>query len=615
MAQSLISGGVSVTITDESFYIPAASPTVPLIFLATRGNKLQPDAVSVAAGTVESGVVRTVTSIGQSLKLFGVPHFWSDASGNQFHGDARNEYGLMALNQFLGVGNVAYTVRANIDLADEASTFIGIGTPVASTVTAVGVGNGTISAITATSAFVKPETIDVIFTSDESFTVQGSSSGIIGIGTVGVAFTSSKVNFTVTAGSTAFAPGDYFEFDLEYTFSNFIGVGDGTMTNIVPGTSAVAEVITVTFTSATAYTVSGSVSGPLGVGTVGIAFDDPANHISFLIEAGATPFGAADVFTLTLSEVHVFNPLGADDAAKRVAITTALSAAINSNVDVRSEIYEYNLILCPGYPELVDELLALSVDIRDEAFVIADSPVNKSAEATAAWAMTSARKNSTSVAYYYPWGLASNIDGTNVVCAASGIALRTYAYSDNMSYVWFAPAGATRGVVTGVDSIGYVTGKLGEPTTFVELYLNQGQRDVLYESFKNINPITYFPGQGILVWGQKSSATAASALDRVNVVRLVMYIKRALRKGAFPFVFEPNDKITRGNLKSMADSFLNGVMAKRGLEDFATICSELNNGPEVRANNEMVLDVAIIPTLTAEFIYIPIRVLAQGADL
>ena len=200
---SLISAGVSVTVTDESFYIPAAAPTVPLIFLATRGNKLQPDAVSVAAGTVESGVVRTVTSIGQSLKLFGVPHFWSDASGNQFHGDARNEYGLMALNQFLGVGNVAYTVRANIDLADEASTFIGIGTPVASTVTAVGVGNGTISAITATSAFVKPETIDVIFTSDKSFTVQGSSSGIIGIGTVGVAFTSSKVNFTVTAGSTA----------------------------------------------------------------------------------------------------------------------------------------------------------------------------------------------------------------------------------------------------------------------------------------------------------------------------------------------------------------------------------------------------------------------------
>jgi phage tail sheath protein FI len=94
-----------------------------------------------------------------------------------------------------------------------------------------------------------------------------------------------------------------------------------------------------------------------------------------------------------------------------------------------------------------------------------------------------------------------------------------------------------------------------------------------------------------------------------------MYIKRALRKGAFPFVFEPNDKITRGNLKSMADSFLNGVMAKRGLEDFATLSSELNNGPEVRANNEMVLDVAIIPTLTAEFIYIPIRVLAQGANL
>src|SRR5690606_12150371 len=101
----------------------------------------------------------------------------------------------------------------------------------------------------------------------------------------------------------------------------------------------------------------------------------------------------------------------------------------------------------------------------------------------------------------------------------------------------------SRGIVTGVNNVGYVTGELGGPTTWVEANLNQGQRDNLYEFFKNINPIVFFPGQGLIVWGQKTSASAASALDRVNVVRLVMYIKRQLRKGSFPFVFEPNDKI------------------------------------------------------------------------
>ena len=86
---TLVSPGVSVTVINESFYIPASAPTVPLLFVATRANKTQPDGVTSAAGTTESGVVRTVTSIGQSTQLYGVPYFWSDSSGNQFNGDAR----------------------------------------------------------------------------------------------------------------------------------------------------------------------------------------------------------------------------------------------------------------------------------------------------------------------------------------------------------------------------------------------------------------------------------------------------------------------------------------------------------------------------------------------
>ena len=178
-----------------------------------------------------------------------------------------------------------------------------------------------------------------------------------------------------------------------------------------------------------------------------------------------------------------------------------------------------------------------------------------------------------------------------------------------------APAGVSRGTVTGITRVGYVTGTLGTPTTFVEANLNQGQRDNLYDFFKNINPITFFPGRGFLVFGQKTSYGAASALDRVNVVRLVMYIKRQLRKGAFAFLFEPNDQLTRNNLKAAADGFLNDIMSKRGLYDFVTLCDDSNNTPDRIDRNEMYLDVAIKPVKAVEFIYIPIRVLSTGAQM
>jgi hypothetical protein len=610
---TLVSPGVSVTIIDESFYIPASAPTVPLFFIATRKGKLQPDGITTASGTVEHGVVRTVTSLGQSVQLYGIPYFWKDVSGNEFHGDARNEYGLFALNQFLGIGNRAYVVRANIDLTDASETFVGIGTPVAKNVHFVGVGNGTISAITATSAFVKPEIIDVVFTSPTNFTVIGSKSGIIGTGVVGTPFSSTKVNFTIAAGLTPFSVDDYFEFELVYVPTSFVGTGNGTMTGLVPDVNAIDETWTITFTSPTTFTVIGTMSGPTASGVVGAAYDN--NFINFTINAGSTPFAVGDEFTVTLSTIHLFNPLGADDAAKRIAIKTALQAEINSNTEVRSEIYEYNLIVCPGYWEVCDELVALSNTVFDEAFVIGDVPSTKTPEQAAIWALTTERVTSQNIAYYYPWCLSSNLDGRDVVVAPSGTALRTYAYSDNQQYVWFAPAGVSRGTVTGVADIGYITGTLGTPTTFVPAHLNQGQRDNLYEFFKNINPITFFPGRGIIIWGQKTSYGAASALDRVNVMRLLMYVKRALRKGAFPFVFEPNDKITRDNLKAAADGFLYDVMAKRGLYDFVTLCDESNNTPDRIDRNELYMDVALKPVKAAEYIYIPIRVLSTGAQM
>lgn len=520
---TLVSPGVSVTIIDESFFVPVSASTVPLFFLATRAGKTQTDGVTPASGTNEHSVVRTVTSVSQSLQLYGLPYFRTDTAGNALHGDARNEYGLFALNQFLGVGDVAYVVRANVDLADADVTTISANTPTYS-----GAGNGTISGVAAQEL-------------------------------------------------------------------------------------GVAQTVTVTFTSATTFTTFGSVSGVGGNGVVDTLFDN--NVYAFTIANGSVPFQVGDEFIITFVKSTVTNPLGANDAAKRVAITKALQAEINSNQDIRSENFEYNLILAPGYHEVVDELIALSVDINEEAFIIADTPFNLSPEDTANWASTSERFHSTNVAYYYPHGYASNLDGNNIFVAASGIALRTYAYSDNVSELWFAPAGLRRGLVTGASKVGYVSGTLGTATTFVETAVNQGQRDILYEYYKNINPIAYFNNSGLVIWGQKTSAAAASAMDRVNVVRLMMYIKRSLRKSSMVFVFEPNDQITRDNLKAMADAFLGDILTKRGLYDYATLCDTSNNTATRIDRNELWMDIALKRVKSAEFIYIPIRVVSTGASL
>ena len=178
-----------------------------------------------------------------------------------------------------------------------------------------------------------------------------------------------------------------------------------------------------------------------------------------------------------------------------------------------------------------------------------------------------------------------------------------------------APAGESNGDVAGVTKIGYVTGKIGENAKFVEVEINRGRMDILYEYDKNINPIQFIPGRGFKLMGQKTSASSASALDRISTVRLICDMKRKLRKGSFPFLFKPNDQITRDALKSNADGILADYMSKRALYDYATICDSSNNTADRIDRNEMYLNVGIKPKKDAEFIYIPIRVVNTGTSL
>jgi len=198
----------------------------------------------------------------------------------------------------------------------------------------------------------------------------------------------------------------------------------------------------------------------------------------------------------------------------------------------------------------------------------------------------------------------------DVVVPASHMVLRTMAYNDQVSYPWFAPAGLSRGVVTNATNVGYINSE-GE---FVPVALTTGQRDTLYGdgTRSGVNPITRFPGQGIFVFGQKTLQPTASALDRVNVARLIAYLRERFDPLSRPFIFEINDKITRANAKQVFDGFLGDLMSKRALYDFIVVCDETNNTPARIDRNELWIDVAIEPAKAAEFIYIPIRIVNTG---
>ena len=279
-------------------------------------------------------------------------------------------------------------------------------------------------------------------------------------------------------------------------------------------------------------------------------------------------------------------------------VKTKMQSAIVSNDDIRSEVNSFNIIAAPGFPEMLDEMVSLSTDRRNTAFVVADSPFRLKADATSTknWATNAnnASENgedglvssSPYAAVYYPSALTTNLDGTNVVVPSSHVALRTLAFNDQVAFPWFAPAGFQRGLVQNATSVGFVDPGSGE---YVPVTLNEGQRDTLYSN--KINPIAQFPGRGLAVFGQKTLNANASALDRVNVARLIVYIRERLDDIVKPFLFEPNDDVTRQNAKDVVDALLSNLVIQRGLFDFVTVCDGTNNTPARIDRNELYIDI------------------------
>ena len=295
--------------------------------------------------------------------------------------------------------------------------------------------------------------------------------------------------------------------------------------------------------------------------------------------------------------------------AQRQMVIKALRAAIDSNTDIREDQYEFNLISCPGYPELINNMVSLNADRNETAFIIGDTPFDLQPTATAVtnWSNTQEVSGDVYLGLYYPHGLTNDINGNEIVVPASHMALRTFIYSDNISFPWFAPAGTRRGQVDNALALGYVNYTTG---LFVRTGITQSQRDFLYQ--QRINPISLLPGAGIVVYGNKTRSAVAQSTDRVNVSRLVNYIRTILTDISNAFLFEPNDKSTRDQIKSGIDGAMNDLVAKRGIYDYLVVCDNSNNTSDRIARNELYVDIAIEPMKDVEFIYIPIRLKNPG---
>jgi hypothetical protein len=305
--------------------------------------------------------------------------------------------------------------------------------------------------------------------------------------------------------------------------------------------------------------------------------------------------------------------------AQRAMVVQALRSAIDTNTAIRDEDNFFNLMASPNYPEMQPNMVVLNADRGETAYIIGDTPMGLPDSATdiQAWANNDAGATSTGedglvtrntyLGLFYPSGIANDLSGNEVAVPASHMMLRTFLRNDTIAYPWLAAAGTRRGTIDNALNIGYLDRTTGE---FQTIKTRLGIRDVLYVNF--INPLVFFSGVGLLNYGNKTSFNSSSALDRTNVARLIAYIRRQLTLAARPFVFEPNDSLTRQEIAGVVETLLVDLVAKRGIYDYLVVCDDSNNTPARIDRNELWIDVAVEPVKAAEFIYIPVRVLNTG---
>jgi len=264
--------------------------------------------------------------------------------------------------------------------------------------------------------------------------------------------------------------------------------------------------------------------------------------------------------------------------------------------------YKFSTLVAPGLNQSVhagtiDTLINNTTQRGDSLFIADLEPYGAStAEVTA----EAADIDSSFAAAYWPWvQVFSSELNKNIWCPASTIIPGVYSKNDSIAAPWFAPAGETRG-------------KVGRLVTGIEEKLPKATRDTLYSN--KVNPIVNFRNSGILVFGQKTLQADKSALDRVNVRRLLLTVKQRIGVMADEVLFEQNTEATRQNFLQQATPYLEDLVQKQGLYAFRVVMDDSNNTPDVIDNNQLVGQVFLQPTKTAEFIVIDFTLTRTGAS-
>jgi phage tail sheath protein FI len=262
--------------------------------------------------------------------------------------------------------------------------------------------------------------------------------------------------------------------------------------------------------------------------------------------------------------------------------------------------YQFNILLTPGlydadYASQISSIITNTQNRGDNIFILDPVKYNSNVSTVVSQA---ASRNTSYAAEYWPWCQVIDPETGNLVWVpASTVIAGVYAYNDSVSEPWFAPAGINRGGLSQVVR--------------VEQKLSQANRDTLYTG--KVNPIATFPGTGVVVYGQKTLQTRASALDRVNVRRLLIALKSYISQVANNLVFEQNTIATRNQFLSQVNPYLTSVQQRQGLYAYKVIMDDSNNTPDVIDRNELVGQIYLQPTKTAEFIYLDFNVTPTGA--
>lgn len=291
---------------------------------------------------------------------------------------------------------------------------------------------------------------------------------------------------------------------------------------------------------------------------------------------------------------QVFETVDGQSDTENVTTNEVVSAI---NEFSNAENYDINLIACPDFPgdKTVANALIKVCEDRGDCFCIIDPPSGLTPRQAADWSNGESSWNFTTrfdsnfAAIYYPWVYVNNpLSGSNELCPPSVIIPSTYTYSDNMAYSWYAPAGANRGFVS--------------RATGLERVVTLEERNLIYGYPNVINPIISIPGQGIVLWGQKTCQRRSTALDRIHVRRLVNYISKIMATAFMDLLFEPNDVVTWTKYKQIVQPILEEIQANRGLYECSVQCDASLNTSDVIERNEMHAKVFIQPMKTVEVI-------------